>query len=250
MWYYGGMDVPFVDPTLNLKYGCGLGTFNYGLTQPSFGTKDVKYTVCDVHGTGLLEKVCLTDIDNDGLVEVLPIGSTLPYGTPQLGFNPFVNKQINPFFRTEVNPFYGLNTFTPQIWSHPYGINNLGLTRMDILGFNKPWFTTGTFGYSPMEELWKSTLGITPSIYGQTTPFFGQWGLTPYHGIGGYTPFGFTGVEDKLKFNTPFGFYNTTPIDWKVKTFGTPVGMTTDTWNKGIGFPWKTNLISGPVAVL
>lgn len=248
MWYYGGMDVPFVDPSLKNCYG--LGTWNYGLQQPIFGTKDIKYTVCDVTGTGLLEKVCLTDIDNDGLVEVLPIGSTLPYGTPQLGFNSLVNQKINPFFRTELNPFFGLNTFTPQTWGTPYGFERFGQPRMDLWGINKPWFTTGTFGYTPVEELWKSTLGFTPPIYGHTTPFFGQWGLTPFHGIGGYTPFGFTGVEDKIKFNTPFGFYNTTPIDWKVKTFGTPVGMTTDTWSKGVSFPWKTNLIPGPVAVL
>jgi hypothetical protein len=262
MWYYGGMDVPFVDPTLKSQYG--VGSWNYGLQQPIYGNKEIKYTVIDVNGTGLLEKVALTDIDNDGLVEVLPIGSTLPYGTPQLGFSPFVNRTINPFFRTEINPFVGLNTFTPQVWGTPYGVDRFGLmNRIDTWGVNRPWFTTGTFGYSPVEELWKSTLGITPPIYGQTLPFFGQttpffgqttpflgqWGLTPFHGIGGYTPFGFTGVEDRIKFNSPFGFYNT-PMDWKVKSFGTPVGIPTDTWSKGVGFPWKTNVISGPVAVL
>jgi hypothetical protein len=246
MWYYGGMDVPFVDPTLKHIYGLG----GFGWTQSIFGSKDVKYTVCDVNCTGNLEKVCITDVDNDGLYEVLPIGTNSLYGTLQPGFTPFVNKPFHPFFKSEYTPFAGLNTFTPSLWGTPYGIDKLGLMKTDLWGL-KPWFTTGTYGYSPVEELWKSTLGITTPIYGQTTPFFGQTGLfgTPFYGIHGYTPFGFTGIEERIKFNSPFGFYNT-PIDFKVKTFGTPVGMTTDTWNKGIGFPWKTSVLSGPVAVL
>lgn len=253
MWYYGGMDFPFVDPSLRGFHG--LGTWNYGLTQPTFGIRDTRYTVCDVNCNGILEKVALTDIDNDGCLEVLPING-IPYGTPQWGFSPLVNRSFHPFFRNEITPFFGLNTFTPQVWGSPIGFERVWPMNTEW-GF-KPWLTTGTFGYTPVEQIWKRSLGIDTPIYGQIpffgqTPFVGPVGLfgTPY-GIHNTVPFGFTGVEDRIKFNTPFGLYSpySTPIDWKVKSFGTPVGMTTETWNKGVNFPWKTNLISGPVAVL
>src|SRR5262245_5281241 len=91
MRYYGGMDVPFVDPTLINNYNYGLGNLNYGLTTPFFGTP----------------KMTWGDVNFDTKLEVLPLGG-LPYGTPQLGFNPFVNTLINPFFKTATTPFFGL----------------------------------------------------------------------------------------------------------------------------------------------
>jgi hypothetical protein len=241
MWYYGGMDVPFVDPTLINNYG--LGTLNYGLTTPFFGTP--RLTWGDVHF--------------DGRLDVLPLGG-LPYGTPQLGFNPHLNlfnNFINPFFKTATTPFFGLNNILPTTWGTPMGIDTLGLMRTNW-GYN-PLFTGGITGFTPMTELWKSTLGWTTPIT-QTLPFtnhLGFYGINSYNPINGYTPFFFNGIEDRFKFQTPFttspfGLFNTfnTPIDWKMKTFGTPVGMTTETWNKPVGFPWKTNGITGPVAVL
>jgi hypothetical protein len=257
MWYYGGMDVPFVDPTLvnNLNYG--YGNWNYGLTTPFFGTPKA-----------------LCDINFDGKLEVLPLGG-LPYGTPHMGFNPFVNTFINPLYKTVNTPFFGLNNYLPTTWGTPIGFDKLGLMKSQW-GFN-PWFNNGTLGYSPVEELYKSTYGWTTpytqmhpfqnnlgwfgtSYLNTISPFGTPYGLntispfgTPY-GLNTINPFFFTGIEDKIKFQTPFttGLFNTynTPIDWKVKTFGGPVGMTTETWSKPVGFPWKPNVISGPVAVL
>jgi hypothetical protein len=262
MWYYGGMDVPFVDPTL-INNNFGLGTANYGLTTPFFGTP----------------KMTWGDVNFDGRLEVLPLGGLPYYGTSHLGFNPFVNSFINPLYKTTTTPYFGLNNILPTTWGTPIGFDKLGFNKMSW-GYN-PFFTNGTFGYSPMEELYKSTLGWTlpfnqihpftntlglyntPYSFSGINPFTNTLGLynTPY-GLSNINPFFFNGIEDKIKFQTPFttssyGLYNTlntfnTPIDWnwKLKTFGTPVGMTTETWNKPLGFPWKSNLISGPVAVL
>jgi hypothetical protein len=241
MWYYGGMDVPFVDPTL-INNNYGLGTWNYGLTTPFFGTP----------------KMTWGDVNFDGTLQVLPLGGLPYYGTPQMGFNPFVNTFTNPLYKTTTTPFFGLNNILPTTWGTPIGFDKLGWTKMN-LGYN-PYFTNGTLGYSPVEELYKSTLGWTLP-FNQINPFTTTLGLynTPY-GYSNINPFFFTGIEDKIKFQTPFttgsyGLYNTfnafnTPIDWKVKTFGTPVGMTTETWSKPIGFPWKPSVISGPVGVL
>jgi hypothetical protein len=248
MWYYGGMDVPFVDPTLVNTHG--LGTWNYGMTTPFFGTP--KITWADVNFDGKVEALC--DINFDGKLEVLPLGG-FPYGTPQMGFNPYVNNFINPFFKTATTPFLGLNNFLPTTWGTPIGYDTLGLMKSNW-GYT-PSFTLGNIGYSPVTELYKSTLGWTTPIT-QTLPFTGNLGFfgTQYP-MSGYNPFFFNGIENNLKFQnpyttSPFGLFNTfnTPIDWKVKTFGTPIGMTTDTWSKPVGFPWKPNVISGPVAVL
>jgi hypothetical protein len=238
MWYYGGMDVPFVDPTLiNTNYG--IGTWNYGLTTPFYGTPRMTWG----------------DVNFDNRLEVLPLGGLPYYGTPQVGFNPFVNTVTNPLYRTNTTPIFGLNNLLPTNWGTPIGFDRLGWTRMNW-GHN-PFLMNGNLGYSPVEELYKSTLGWTLP-FNQIHPFTNTVGLfgTPY-GINTINPFFFTGIEDRVKFQTPFttgsyGLYNTfnTPIDWKVKTFGTPVGMTTETWSKPVGFPWKSNVISGPVAVL
>jgi hypothetical protein len=241
MWYYGGMDVPFVDPTL-INNNFGLGTWNYGLTTPFFGTP----------------KMTWGDVNYGNKLEVLPLGGLPYYGTPHMGYNPFVNTFINPLFQTNTTPFFGLNNILPTTWGTPLGFDKLSLMKMNW-GYN-PFFTNGTFGYSPMEELYKSTLGWTLP-FNQFNPFtnlLGQYG-TPY-GISNINPFFFGGIEDKFKFQTPFttgsyGLFNTfntfnTPLDWKMKTFGTPVGMTTETWNKPLGFPWKSSVLSGPVGVL
>lgn len=243
MWYYGGMDVPFVDPTLinGFNTGYGLGNWNYGMTTPFYGTP----------------KMTWGDINFNTKFDLLPLGG-LPYGTSHLGFNPFVNNFINPLYKTATTPFFGYNNTLPTTWGTPIGYDKLGL--MNNWGFN-PYFTNTTLGFSPMEELYKPTFGWnTP--YFQTLPFTNTMGYygTPYGINNTVNPFFFNGIEDKLKFQTPFttgsfGLWNTfntfnTPMDWKMKTFGTPVGMTTETWNKPVGFPWKSSVLSGPVAVL
>lgn len=260
MWYYGGMDVPFVDPTLINGFNSGFGpgnwnygpnVWNYGLNTPNYGLNTPFY------GT---PKMTWGDFHFDNKIELLPLGG-IPYGTTHLGYNPFVNTFVNPFFKTATTPIFGLNTYLPTTWGTPIGFDKLGFSKMNW-GFN-PFFTN-TFGFSPVEELYKSTYGNpfgwnTP--YLQTTlpftPSFGAYG-TPYYGFNQtVNPLFINGIEEKIKFQTPFttgsfGLYNTfnTPIDWKMKTFGTPVGLTTETWNKPVGFPWKSSVISGPVAVL
>lgn len=246
MWYYGGMDVPFVDPTL--VHNHGLGTWNYGLTTPFFGTPRLTWG----------------DVNFDGRIEVLPLGG-LPYGTPQMGFTPYRNSFINPLYNTVNTPFFGYNNMLPNLWGTPTGLNTLGLMGTNW-GIN-PWFAGTPIGYSPIVEPWRSTFGWTTPIT-QSLPFSNSLGIFGNsYGINSYNPFLFTGIEDRIRFQTPFtsglGLFNSvntfhtpyvntfnTPIDWKVKTFGTPVGMNTETWSKPVGFPWKSNVISGPVAVL
>jgi hypothetical protein len=231
------MDVPFVDPTL-INTNFGIGTWNHGLTHPFYGTP----------------KLTWGDLNFETKLGVLPLGG-FNYGTPQFGFNPFVNTFVNPLYKTNTTPTFGWNNFLPTTWGSPIGFDKLGLMNLN-LGFN-PWFVNGSYGYTPYEELYKSTYNWTMP-YQQTFPYTNTLGLfgTPY-GLNNINPFFVGGIEDKIKFQTPFtngsfGLFNTfnTPIDWKVKTFGTPVGMTTETWSKPIGFPWKPNVISGPVAVL
>lgn len=259
MWHYGGMDVPFVDPTLiNTNYG--LGTWNYGLTHPFFGTPKFTYG----------------DYSFENRFEMLPLGGfgygTTPFGTTPfvntLGYTPFVNtfgttpftnSFVNPLWKTTTNPIFGWNNTLPTTWGSPIGFDRLNLMKLS-LGHN-PWFVNSIFGGSPAEELYKSTYNWTMP-YLQTLPYTNTLGLygTPYGINTTINPFFLNGIEDKLKFQTPFtngsfGLFNTfntfnTPIDWKVKSFGTPVGMTTETWSKPIGFPWKPSVISGPVAVL
>jgi hypothetical protein len=222
MWQFGGTDVPFCD--LSLTNTVGLG--NFGFTQPFFGN-------------------------------INPIGY-LPYGTPQLGFTPFV--QPTNFFKTDWTPFYGLKDFTtPMLWGTPYGIEKFNFMKLNTMGLS-PWLVNGPIGFNPVEELLHRTVPFTTSITPHTFPYTGTVGLfgTPF-GITNWTPFGFTPIDEKLKFHSPittglFGFHTMpfqTPIDWKVKTFGTTMGVGTDAWKKSVctSIPW-TGQIPGPVAVL
>jgi hypothetical protein len=224
MWQFGGTDVPFCDFGLTNTVGLG----NFGFTQPFFGQNLINPINC------------------------------MPYGTPQLGFTPFV--QPFNFVKTDVTPFFGLKDYTqPLFWGNPYGIDKLNLMKLDTLGLN-PWFVGGQIGFNPIEELWRRTVPFTTSIYPHQLPFTGTVGLfgTPF-GMNNWTPFGFTPIDEKLKFHSPittglFGFHTTpfqTPIDWKVKTFGTPMGVGTDAWTKTVrtSIPW-TGQVHGPVAVL
>jgi len=238
MWHFGGTDVPFCDFGLTNTVGLG----NFGVTQPFFGQSFV-------HN---------------------PIGY-LPYGTPQLGFTPFV-QPLN-FVKTDVLPFVGLNNLTqPTFWGNPYGVDKFNLMKLDPMGINTvgintlgttPWFVGGPIGFNPTEELWRRTVPFTQfttPYTSHTLPFTGTVGLfgTPY-GMTTHNPFGFTPIDERLKFHSPistglFGFHTTpfqTPIDWKVKTFGTQMGLGTDTWTKTVrtSIPW-TGQVPGPVAVL
>jgi hypothetical protein len=242
MWQFGGTDVPCCD--LSLTNTVGLG--NFGFTQPFFG----QTLLNPIFGQSFVNPTF-------GQSFVNPIGFT-PYGTPQLGFSPLV-QPLN-FIKTDTLPFFGLKDFTqPMFWGQPYGLDKFNLMKLDTLGIN-PWFMGGQIGFHPTEELWRRTLPFTTSIYPHTLPFTSTVGLfgTPY-GITNYTPFGFTTIDEKLKFNSPistglFGFHTTpfqTPIDWKMKTFGTPMGVGTDTWTKAVrtSIPWTTQ-VPGPVSVL
>jgi hypothetical protein len=248
MWQYSVMDVPGIEPNM-----FSFGYPQYGFTQPTF------------------------------VNPVNPIGC-VGCGTSTLGYTPFVQplnylkNDINPFFnlQTNVNPFFGLKTdwnpfFTtghnPVFWNNPVGYDWNKLQTLNMLGIN-PWHVSNLYNTRLTEELiWKNTLPFNTPIYNLPYTFtnpvgmFGSpIGFNGYNTLGNFTPHGFNLIDEKLKWGTPittglFGFQTTpfnTPIDWKLKTFGNTLGVTTEPWNKTFvpNFSWTTNRIPGPVAVL
>jgi hypothetical protein len=257
MWHFHGPDCGVCDPGLTNFYG--LGSWNTGITQPLGWTYPTP--------TGLF-----------------------PHGTYQPTYSPFT-VPMN-FFKTDFTPYSTMNTnLTPYLWNQPFGFEKFGWGYpygLDKLSWGLPYgfdkFTWGQpFGFEKFGTMKFDTMGYTPwhvnGLYGTlpyTMPLFNQsyplmgsmgWFGTSYplnttlpFGFNGYTPFGITGLDEKFKFGTPFttglfGFHSTpfqTPIDWKVRSFTTPLGMTTDTWNTPFrtNLPWTTGRIPGPLAVL
>jgi hypothetical protein len=248
MWHFHGPDCNVCDPSLTNYNGLGFWNTNTGITQP-FGWTNPTLT------------------------------SLLPYGTYQPTYSPFT-VPMN-FFKTDYTPYSSMNTpFTPyfvnqpygfeklgggypygferNIWGQPFGIERLGTLKFDTMGYT-PWYTNGQYG----------TLPFTTPLATQSYPFMGSmgWFNTPYtlnttlpFGFNGYTPFGITGLDEKFRFSTPlttglYGFHTTpfqTPIDWRLKSFTTTLGMTTDTWNTPFrtNLRWTTGRIPTPLAVL
>jgi hypothetical protein len=229
MWQYGITDVPFFTPGLTNMIGSG----TFGFTQPTWGTpiNTIGYTP---FGTS-------------------PIGYT-PFGTTQFGYSPFGTLPIGyptlgtpqvglgsfgtpfNFLKTEWNPYLGYKTDWNPFFGYKTDWN-------PFLGYKPEW--SSFFGYKP-----EFGLGLTPWTLGQIG--------TPY-GFKGFSPFGLSPLDERLKFGMPFttglfGFQTPyqTAFDWKVKSFGTPFGLTTDTWTKPLytNIPWTTGTLSGPVSVL